>query len=424
MKTNLLLKTLFALMLTAALVSAQQVDSVLSLEALVREALSNNPQLKAYYHAARADSAKIPQSGTLPDPTFSFNILNLPVDNFVFNQEPMTGKQFLLKQTFPFPGKLGSKEEIARKGAEVSLANYEELRNQLIRNVKTAYYNLYYVDASIATVKKNKSLLEEFVTIAGQKYAVGNGLQQDVLKAQVELSKMIDRLITLQQKRESIEARLNALLNRPAQTPLGRTVELQAAPLTVSRDSLEALVDRNRPMLRAWEKRIEQSAEQISLANKTYWPDFSLFVAYTQREVLQNGGGGVDYLSGGITFNIPLYFWRKQAKRVEETQLTKSRVQESYYNVRNQVYAELDNILTELDRNKQLLELYKTGIIPQSAQSLESAMIGYQTDKVDFLTLINNQITLLNMELEYTRILSSYNKNMAELEYAVGGTWE
>ena len=382
--------------------------------------MNNNPQLKAFYHAARADSARIPQSGSLPDPMISLNVLNLPVDNFVFNQEPMTGKQVAFKQVFPFPGKLSIKEEIARKGAEVSLSNYNELKNQLVRNVKNSYYDLYYTDASITTVLKNKSLLEEFVSIASQKYAVGKGLQQDVLKAQVELSKMIDRLISLRQKRERIEARLNALLNRPVQTPLGKTPELRAVPFNVSRDSLETMVDKNRPMLKAWQTRIEQSDEQIALANKMYWPDFSLFVAYTQREVLQNGNGGVDFLSGGVTFNVPLYFWRKQDKQVQETRLNKIRVEESYFDVRNQIYAALDNIITELDKNRQLLDLYKTGIIPQSAQSLESALIGYQTDKVDFLTLINNQMTLLNMELEYARILSAYNKNLAELEYIVG----
>ena len=422
MQKVFLLKLTLWLMLLLSALSAQ--NNRLNLNDLIGEALNNNPQLKAFYFAALADSARIPQSGSLPDPTFSFNVLNLPVDNFVFNQEPMTGKQFLLKQTFPFPGKLGSKEEIARKGMEVSLANYDDLKNQLIRNVKAAYYDLYYVDASIATVEKNTSLLKEFVTIASQKYAVGKGLQQDVLKAQVELSKMIDRRITLRQKRERIEAGLNALLNRPAQTPLGKTNELKAEPLTIPRDSLESLVEANRPMLTAWQKRIEQSEEQISLANKDYWPDFSLFVAYTQRDLMQNGSGGVDFLSGGITLNLPLYFWRKQDKRLQETQITKNRVQASYRNVRNQIYADLDNILSQLDKNRQLLDLYKTGIIPQSSQSLESAMIGYQTDKVDFLTLINNQMTLLNMELEYNRILSAYNKDLAELEYIVGGKKE
>ena len=411
-------------MLLISGLAAQNENIALNLEDLINEAVKNNPQLKAFYHAARADSARIPQSGSLPDPTFSFNILNLPVDNFVFNQEPMTGKQFSLMQKFPFPGKLGIQEEIARKGAEVSLSNYDELKNQLVRNVKNSYYDLYYTDAAITTVQKNKSLLEEFVSIASRKYAVGKGLQQDVLKAQVELSKMIDRLISLRQKRERIEARLNALLNRPIQTPLGRTADLQATLLSIPRDSLETLVEKNRPMIQAWQTRIEQSDEQIALANKTYWPDFSLFVAYTQREVLQNGSGGIDFLSGGITLNIPLYFWRKQDKRVQETELTKLRVQESYYDIRNQIYVALDNIVTELDKNRQLLDLYKTGIIPQSTQSLESAMIGYQTDKVDFLTLINNQMTLLNMELEYARILSAYNKNLAELEYIVGRNLE
>ena len=169
-----------------------------------------------------------------------------------------------------------------------------------------------------------------------------------------------------------------------------------------------------------WQSRADQSGEQISLARKNYWPDFTLSLAYTQRDVLQNGSGGVDFLSGGISLNVPLYFWRKQGKMVEEKKLLKNQADENYLNIKNQVMVELDNALTGLDKNAEQLELYKTGIIPQATQSLQSAIIGYQTDKVDFLTLVNNQLTLFSLELEYTRILSEYYKNLAQLDFIAG----
>ncbi len=393
---------------------------VVKLDNLVAEGISENPQLKAYRHTITADSSRSRTVGTLPDPTVSFNILNLPVNSYSFDQEPMTGKQVALRQNFPFFGTLGLKEEIAEKRTIVDTESYLEVKNRLIRDIKTVYYDIYDVDEAISTTQKNKELLKEFVNIAEKKYAVGEGLQQDVLKAQVELSKMIDRLITLEQKRSRLISKLNALLNRPAGQKFGQTNTPQFVSISINQDSLVKKIETDRPLLKAWRVKISQSDDKISLAKKDYWPDMSVFVAYTQRNVLQNGTGRVDFLSAGVSLSVPLYFWRKQDKRVTEEQFVKKQVQENYYNVRNNVLAEMDIVLSDLDKNARLASLYKTAIIPQASQALQSAMIGYQTDKVDFLTLINNQMTLFNFELTYAGIISAYNKNQAQLEYIVG----
>lgn len=421
MKKRLIYMLMLFLLIQLSRAGYAQSSEQLILKDLIEEALVNNPQLKSFYSASQADVARVPQAGALPDPMLSLNMMNLPVDNFVFDQEPMTGKQVGVKQLFPFPGKLGLKERIARKGADVSIASYQEMRNQLIRNVKLVYYDIYFVDQSIITTEKNEALLEEFVKIAETKYSVGKGLQQDVLKAQVELSRMTDRLINLQQKREALEARMNALLNRPVEQSLGRTAEVKPQTKTFDRARLEQLLEEKRPLIEAWKKKIEQSKDRVALARKNYWPDFSLSLAYTQRDQLQSGMGGVDFLSGGVSLNIPLYFWRKQRKAVEENTIRQRQVEESYGNIHNQIYSDLDNVLTDLDKNVELLELYRTGIVPQARQSLESSLIGYQTNKVDFLTLVNNQLTLFNLELEYERIISNYQKNLAELEFVAGG---
>ncbi len=411
---------IFLFILRSVPVFSQQAEPALSIEELVQEAITQNPRLRSFRLQAQADSLKIPQSGTLPDPMISLNLLNLPLDNFVMDQEAMSGKQIALKQSFPFFGKLDLKEEIARVHARVSQANYEELKSQLVRDVKNLYYDLFYTDEAIATSEKNYTLITEFVTIAEKKYSVGKGLQQDVLKAQVERSKMTRQIISLKQKRQQLEANLNTLLNRPAQRLFGKTKTPPLALKQYDRKHLQQTASKQRALLKAWQLRIEQRKAQNKLAQKSYLPDFSLFAAYTQRDVLQSGMGGVDFLSAGISFNVPIYFWRKQDKLVQEKQIAQKQAETAYLNVQNQVNTALENALTALDKNAQLLELYSTGIIPQATQSLQAAMIGYQTDKVDFLTLINNQKTLFNFELEYSRILSAYQKNLAELEYIIG----
>ncbi len=416
-------KLLFLLMvglLGVGQLRAQPADTLLHLPQLIDELLQNNPELQGAYSAWQADQARVPQAGALPDPLFSFNLLNLPVNSFAFDQEPMTGKQFMLVQTLPFPGKLGLKEKIAREKAAVTEAQYQELRNRLVKELQVTYYEIFYLDKAIEVVQRNTNLMEQFVEIAETKYAVGKGLQQDVLRAQVELSRMHDRFINLQQKRAVLEARFNALLNRPADRPVGKIAELTLADFPYDFKQLQELARENRPLLKAWQAMIRQSEKKIDLAKKQYWPDFRLGVAYTQRDVLANGMGGVDFFSGLVTVNVPLYFWKKQKRNVEESRYSNKMLQQRYLNVENQVFAAIDQKLAELQKNRRLAELYRNGIIPQATQSLNSTLSGYRTDKVDFLTLLNSQITLFNYERDYYRILSDYNKNIAELNLLVG----
>ena len=164
----------------------------------------------------------------------------------------------------------------------------------------------------------------------------------------------------------------------------------------------------------------KQSRLKVDLAQKDYWPNIGVFLAYTQRDELQNGNPGYDFLSGGISLNIPLYSGNKQSKKVEESQYTKIMIDERYTQVLNQIYYELASNHSNAEKNARLVNLYKTEILPQANQSVESALIGYQTDKVDFLTLINNQITLFNYDLDYFRVVSDYNKDIARLEFITG----
>ena len=394
--------------------------STAGVDSLVQVALEQNPNLRAALEGWRASEARIPQAGALPDPTVAFSLANLPVNSFAFDQEPMTGKKISVTQMFPFPGKLGLKENIARFGAEMQKFKYEELKNQLAKQVKQAYFSLFAVDKAIEIVEKNQQLMREFVKIAQTKYSVGKGLQQDVLKAQVELSRLGDRLISLRQRRDDLQAKLNALLNRPPRREIPVPGELEFRPVSFSYGKLRALVVGNRPLLQAWQSFVQQNQQKLRLARNDYLPNFTLGVAYTQRDVLRSGMGGVDYFSGTVGLSVPLYFWRKQSKKVEEMQLGLSAAELKLDDVRNQVLAQLESALSAVEKNQQLVELYKTGILPQASQSLQAAISGYQTDKVDFLTLLNNQITLFNYELQYYRVLADFRKSLAELEWVVG----
>jgi cobalt-zinc-cadmium efflux system outer membrane protein len=399
---------------------SQTEEKALVLNDLINTAIEQNPQLKSMRSAFLADSAKITQEGALPDPVLSLGLMNLPVNSFAFDQEPMTGKQIAINQLFPFPGKLSLKEDISSEDTEISRTNYQEYRNQLIRDVTTEYYNLFVIDKSIEITEKNQALLKEYTEIAQSRYRVGKGLQQDVLKAQVELSKMIDKLIKLKQERRVKQARINALLNQPVNTPLGRPIEPGYAEVDQDPDSLLSLAKKNRPLLKGWECMRKQSTLRVDLAKKDYWPNIGVFVAYTQRDMLQNGSPGYDFLSGGVSLNLPVYSGSKQSKKVAESIYNEDKINERYQQVLNQLNFDLDERYSSLIKNSELIDLFRTGIIPQAEQSLASALTGYQTDKVDFLTLVNNQITLFNYQLDYYRVLGAYQNDQAGLVFLTG----
>lgn len=411
---------LIFLMNTLSVKAQSSNNHYLKLSELIQQAVSQNPQLKASYSQIGMYDSRILQAGTLPDPVLSLNLLNLPVNTFAFNQEAMTGKQISLMQSFPFPGKLALKSGIARDQKNMADAQYRELQDQLITEVKKTYYELYYVDQALHTVRDNQSTLKDFVKITETKYSVGKGLQQDVLRSQLELSGLIDKEITLKQKRKVLESRLNTFINQAPDHPLGQPELSSLIEVDTSSTKLLAEALKNRPLLRSWQIRKQQAGDKLRLSKKERWPDFKIGVAYTQRDVLSNGAGGVDFLSGLFSVNIPIFYKRKQQKSIEAANYSRTKTDWQYDQVRNKIAEDIEQSLSVVKRSRRLLNLYKTGILPQAKQSLESAMAGYQNDKVDFLTLLNNELSLLNFQLKYYRTLADYHIAIAEIQGETG----
>ncbi|NOR13051.1 MAG: transporter [Candidatus Aminicenantes bacterium] len=402
--------------------SQTEVDNINDiLKGLIQEALENNPKLEAAVQRALSAEKIIPQAGALPDPQLTFGLSNLPVNSFSFDQDPMTGKVIGVMQMFPFPGKLSLATDIAEFEAAAIKYQQEEIRNQVIQMVKQTYFDLYTIDRAFETTEKNKALMEQFVHVAETKYATGSGLQQDVLRAQVEISKLEDDLIMWQQKRLSFVARLNALLNRPVDTLVDKTLpelKLPDSPVTIFPAEQ---IEQNRPLLKAWNERIQKAEMAVKLAERDIWPNFTIGASYRQRDDLADGRQLTDFFSATVSMNIPLYFNRKQKAKVAEKGLNYNATKSEYENVKINILSEVESILAELERNRKRVELYKGGILLQAQQSLESAHAGYRVGKVDFLTLINNWMMLQNYELQYFFALSNFYKNLANYELVVGG---
>lgn len=394
----------------------------LTVDQAVETALQSNPSLAQMRARAQAAAQLPSQAGSLPDPTLDLNALNLPVDSFSLDQEAMTQLQVGVTQAIPFPGKLGLKEEAAEFEVAAAGDDVEETRLQLIREVRSTWWKIFYVERALQIVDRNHDLLKSFVEIAQTKYTVGEGLQQDVLLAQLELSKLMDRRIQLQATRRNEVARLNALLDLPVDRPvrLAQTVETHL-PEVLPEQTLYELADRHRPLLARYRNELRAAAKRVDLAERDYLPDFKLGAAYGFRQGSNlDGSSRNDFLSLRLSMTIPLYAGSKQDRAVDQRTSERLARQYALQDERGKVHAAISSVLANYDQAREQVLLFETGIIPQARQTVASMLAGYQVSKVDFLNLVRSQITLYNYETRYWQALSAARQELARLVATVG----
>jgi len=403
--------------------SGRAEESVLSLAEAERIALKVNPGLASMASRARAIAEIPPQVGTLPDPHLAFDAVNLPVDTFSVTQENMTQLRVGLSQEIPFPGKLRTREEAARFEAESAGFDVKETRLRLIRNVHISWWNLFYLDRALEIIGRNEKLLRQFIRIAETKYKVGKGLQQDVLLAQVELSKLLDINIQLVGARRDEEARMNALMNRPTHIAVHLPGKVEESlPRMPEESKLHQIALKARPLLASQSERIKAAEKKVNLAELDYYPDFKIGAGYGFRQGNNTGRNNsrADFLTMGVSLNLPLYTGTKQDRALEQRKAEVAKENFSLQDIREAVWAEASTALADYNKTKDQASLFKTGIIPQASQTVASMLAGYQVNKVDFLNLVRSQITLYNFETQYWRALTSARQSLARLEAAIG----
>jgi len=391
--------------------------AVITLKALVEEALEQNPEIIAMRRSFDMMRARVPQAKALPEPVLSYGYAGnaAPIPPFDIQKgDPASFRMLSFTQEVPYPGKLALKGKMANVTAEAEYWAYEQTRLDVVAEVKDAYFDLYFTHKAIETVTKNKDLLEKFAKIAEASYAVGKGIQQDVLKAQVEISRLIEQLSLLEQRRQTAEVRINSLLFRQPETPLGKPEEIKPQDFTYGLAELNELALTNYPTLKAQRRRIDREKYGIELARKDFYPDFSLGFIYFNRPGLPEMYGV------NVGMKLPLYFWQKQRPAVAEATASAAAERQRLENTTTLLFFRIKDRYLAATTAQRLVKLYGTTIIPQSSLSLESAIAGYEVGKVDFLTLLDNLVTLLNYELSYYEQLSNVERAIAALEPFVG----
>lgn len=399
---------------------ADEAQPLEDLPRLVQTALVNNPELKASDARWQMFRNRIVQARSFDDPMLMLKIQNgIVKDPFDFGRDPMTQKVIGISQQLPFFGKRALKGEVAAKEAESYRWSVDERKLELIRMVKETYYQIYFVDKSLEIIDKNIRIIDDFITLAETKYSVGQGVQQDVFKSQLERSKMLDMRITLEQQRKTLSANLNALLYRSPDVSVGKISDFEVTPLSLTAEELRTTAYENRPLLRSYKALIEKGEAGHKLAEKEFYPDFNVAFEYMQRDRIDEIERGDNMYSLGVTFNLPVRRERRQAALAESSSEISMATEEAN-NLRNSISFGISDILAQLEKRRKLIELYRTGIIPQAQQTLESATINYRVNKVDFLTLLDSLITLFNYEREYYDSLADYQMRLAQLEALAG----
>ena len=420
----------FSLFLTQLLIVNNNVyasevnSSVLNEHSAVEVAVSDNPNLAEVQERYKALLEVPSQVGALPDPMVSLNAMNFPTDSFYRDQEPMTQLQVGVIQVIPFPGKLGLKEEAAEYDAKAAGHSVDEVRLLLVKNVKSKWWQLYYLDRALDTVKSNQALLQQFITVAQTKYETGKGLQQDVLLAQLELSRLMDQEIQLKAIRRNQAIKLNILMDRPANDVIVLPDQVsKLMPALADENALYLHAESSRPLLKKMETKIEAAQSRLDLAKRDYYPDFKLGVTYGDRtgdNPPPMGGSRSDFFSVMVGVKVPLYSGRKQSKAVSQRSSELQMNRYALLDEKGLVMAAISSAVTDYQEAKQQFSLYGSGIVPQAQQTVQSMLAGYQVSEVDFLNLVRSQMTLFNYELQYWKALSDAKQALARLEAAVG----
>jgi len=392
-----------------------------ALSQLIKEGLANNRELQSLKANVESLKEEIPIASSLDDPRIGIAILNLPTNTFDFDQEPMTQKQLFIAQKVPWFGKLNLKKKSKTLMANGQQAILEARRLELARKIAILYYELGFVACSLEINERLTDMVNQLIKVAEVRYSSGKGLQQDVLQAQVELSKLLDEKIILEKNHPILEDRINALLNRENFTHVAPPGDLPFPELRLNLKTLQAISLKHNPWLRVKTFDTDQAFVQVELARKDYWPDMDFKVAYGQRDDDKNGMDWADFVSTSVVFNIPLWQKNRQDKRLSAKQKKREAAIKSYENMKRSLPYRVDALFNEIQNIAESYRLFTTTLLPQAKQWSFSSRSAYSVGKVAFDTMINARIRMLRLELKAKRYLFTIYQRHAELEEIIGG---
>ena len=391
------------------------------LDSLVNKAILVSPKLKMLRAKRKVAENKIPQVSNLPNPMLMLGLMNMPTNSFAFDQEPMTQKVIGLQQSFPFPGKLSAMEDAAAVDTLIIDKEIQDAENEIRKNVRQKYYSLSFFRKSIAYAKESKNLLEKIAEVVSTKYSVSTASQQNLVKVQLEITNVSDKIEDLKSKEGSVLSGLNALLLQDASAPVYTETFDSIKTIDITVKQLDSLARTNRPFLQGIQLAQEKGKLKQRVAEKDYLPNFTLGVQYGQRGTLQKTGmDQADFLSFSVGISLPINYGGKISSKVQEATSLQELYSEQYYTAFQNLNGIFGTAVTDLNSIKDRINLFETGLLPQAHQNLSSALSSYQVNKVDFINVIDAQNQLFRIETNLYKLKTDYLKKIAELEFLTG----
>jgi outer membrane protein, heavy metal efflux system len=386
------------------------------LNGLIDEAIRNNPSLKAAGNKIDAAKASVHYAKSLDPPQVAIEFYHAPVSAFPNPFKDQMEYDYSIQQMFPFPGKLGSMARAKQKRTGMLTADRQTLQQDIVRNVKTLYFDLYLKNRQMEINHETRALVREFVDIARKQYELGMGKQSDILRAQTELSSLGNDSLVLVQQRKSMEGMLNALCNRPVTTDIGLIPEIDPTMPDFELSTLLAVAEKNRPELKSMLLGVEMQKAERSAAGKEYLPDFMVRGMYKQMTSAPDDWS----LMVGATVPIAPWSLGKNSAGTARGDANVKAAQGDLDNMKNMIASEVNDALLKVKSSMERLKLSKESSIPQAQQTLISAMASYKTGKEEFLMLIDIQRMLAMAKQEYHMAVMNLLDSQSQLERAVG----
>ena len=386
-----------------------------SLRELVQEAEQKNPQIAASFHAWQASRNVPKQVSALPETQLSVQQFSVgsPRPFAGYSNSDFAYIGFGASQDIPYPGKRQLRAQVAEHEADSMEAQTDSVRRAVTENLKMVYFRLAYIQQTLGVLQRSDALLTQVQEASEARYRVGQGNQQDVLKAQLQHTKILQEVAQHHQEEGLLEAHIKQVLGRPQDSAdiVAETLTLRALPYTAA--ELQQRARGQNPDVHSKQASIRQQEAKVELAHKNFRPDFNVQYNYEHT-----GSQTRDYYMA--TFGIRLPNRGRQKAELAEAQENRERA-------RQELEAESERVLSDVQQQyvraktaEEQLKIYSDGLVPQSEGAFQSALSAYQSNKQDFESLLSGFLDVLNLDLEYRSELVEHESALAELERLTG----
>jgi len=394
------------------------INDLTKLEDYLTFAALNNAGLKSAFEQWKAAVEQVPRFKSLPDPKFTYGY-------FIKEIETRTGPQrqrFSLMQTFPWFGVIEARTDTASAAAKAAHKRYEAAKLELFFKVKDSFYEYAYLGQAVEIAKQNLELLKHFEEVARTRYTAAAGSHPDIIRAQIELATLEDKLTSLEEMRMPVVTGLNSILNRKTDLSLPWPAREQFSLIKIDRPEVTAKMIANNPQLQALDFEVAAARARVELAKKKFYPDISIGVDWIQTDDALTSGirdSGKDPVVAMLSLNLPIWTDSYKAAQIQAKAQMRSRSAKKVQS-RNDLVAQLEKSLYEFEDAARKIRLYESILIPKAREMLEASEVAYRVGTIDFLSLTDAQQTLLEFELSYERAVTTNMQKLAQLEMLIG----